>query len=204
MDTINKYLQHLNEGNNYKDESMPNPYDYQSIELDPKVTKQDLNILGRWLKKNKKFLYPNKTTDPVEWLFYNDYREFGEDPGTYEEAIRDKDTVAFTIIDKKKRVGVVALSETGSFIWASWTPGHNYAVRGTMKMVEYLLNKNPKKYKNKLWDTDIYKKNIPSLKVAKKLKMKPDGSIDNYYSYELKNKEVWWIEKKKKKGWFKR
>ena len=142
MDTINKYLQHLNEGNNYKDESMPNPYDYQSIELDPKVTKQDLKILGRWLKKNKKLADPDITTEPVEWLFYSSYREYGEKPGTYEQAIKSRHAKTFTIIDKKKRVGVVALSETGSFIWASWTPGHNYAVRGTMKMVEYLLNKN--------------------------------------------------------------
>ena len=201
MNVITNYLQYLNEGNNYKDPNTPNPYDYQSIDLDPKVTKQDLNILGRWLKKNKKFRDPDKTTDPVEWLFYGSSREYGQEPGTYEEAIKDRDTIAFTIIDKKKRVGVVAY-EDGHFIWASWVPDHNYAVRGTMKMVEYLLNKNPKEYKNKLWSTSIYTKNIPSLKVAMKLKMR-FSRFEDTYNCEIKGKDIWWIEKKKK-GWFKR
>jgi hypothetical protein len=200
METINNYLQYLNEGKDYKDADIPNPYDYQSIDLDPKVTKQDLNILGRWMKKNKKLLNPKSSLDPVEWLFYGNYREFGETPGTYEQAIKDRHVKAFTIIDKKKRVGVVAFSGD-DFIWASWTPGRNYAVRGTMKMVEHLLNKDKKRYKNELWSTTIYTKNIPSLKVALKLKMKFNKSGDVYFC-DLKNKDVWWLDEKK--GWFKR
>lgn len=200
MNTINKYLHYLNEGNNYKDESMPNPYDYQSIDLDPKVTKQDLKILGRWLKKNKRLADPKDPLDPLIWLFYPDYKEFQYEPGTYEEATKkERDAKAFTIIDKKKRVGVVALAPMGSFIWASWVPGHNYAVRGIMKMVEHLLNKNKKEYKNRTWDTDIYEKNIPSLKAAMKLRMnfRKRGTS---YDCVLGNKDIWWIEKKK--GWF--
>ena len=199
MNTINGYLQYLDEGEDYKDPDTPNPYDYQSIDLDPKVTKQDLNILGRWLQKNKKLAHPDDPIDPVEWLFYSSAKSMNREIGTYKEAI--KNSRVFTIIDKKKRVGVVGLGGMWGIIWASWVPDHNYAVRGTMKMVEHFINKDKKLYKGG-WHTNIYKKNIPSLKVAKKLKMKSLGIEKGSYSMVLKGKEIWWIEKKK--GWFKR
>jgi len=190
MTIIENYLHKLNEGKDCKDPSLPNPYDYQSLKLDPKVTKQDLKILTKWLKKHKKVLPPGIDTKGRNWLFYSNAQEFRTVPGTYKS-----DTLAWTIVDKGKRVGVVGYNKFSTcMLWASWVPGNNYATRGTMLMLDKL-----KKIINTpglIISTAIYDKNIASLAVAKRLKMKFDGRIDIYIYFMFKNNWLWWQKKK--------
>jgi len=200
MSLIEPYLQHLNEGTNEKDSSMPNPYDFQSLELDPKVTKQDLSMLGKQLKKMKKYENPEVTLDPFLWLYFGrNSKKYGPSP-----KISQSSSTPFTIIDKGKRVGVVTISGWEALAWASWVPGHNYAGRGMMKLLEKLINEKGEQQqftkKFKRVDTYIYKKNIPSLKTAIFLKMKITKSGDKYWG-EL-SYPFWFIEKKK--GFFRR
>jgi hypothetical protein len=46
-----------------------NLYDYQSLELDSNITKQDLNILGKYLKKMKQYEEPDNPLDPYKWVY---------------------------------------------------------------------------------------------------------------------------------------
>jgi len=195
MSLIEPYLQHLSEGRDERDSSMPNPYDFQSLELDPKVTKQDLNMLGKQLEKMKKHRDPGAITDPFLWLYFEtDYEKwYGKNP-----TISQSDANPFVIIDKGKRVGIVSISDP-MLVWASWVPGHNYAGRGIMKMLEKIVTEKEKPKWKRVFTT-IYKKNIPSLKTAIFLKMKITKSGDKYWG-EL-SYPFWFIEKKK--GFFRR
>jgi hypothetical protein len=192
---IESYLELLNEGEDSNDPSMPNPYDYQSIELDPKPTNQDFKSLENWLKKMKHYHYQSDDvpTDPREWLYCGKEK----DPYWCKESIRE--SLAFTIIDKGQRVGIINLN-IASLTWASWVSGHNYATRGVMKMLDHIVT-NMKSWeyykglKNRGVFTWIESKNIPSLHVAKKLKMEMDTSYKKEYVGQLKW-PFWWIEKK--------
>lgn len=90
-------------------------------------------------------------------------------------------------------------------------PGKNYATRGTMKMLEKILKENKELSKkirkgkpNNSVKTYIYHKNIPSIKVAKKLKMEiittSLGSKSKTYLCLLYY-PFWFLPKEKKK-WF--
>ena len=198
MKTIKNYLKMLNEAKSYKDGSMPNPYDYQSLELDEKVTRADLKELDKFRKKMKKFEDP-KLADLTtkEWLYHEPPLMVGDPPGK-----RRKGFQVFVILDDNKRVGIVAFTshsyEYEDIIWSSWVPGFNYAVRGTMKMIEQILNENDRKYKiSRVIFTHIWYKNIPSIRVAEKLKMRlvnPPAQKGVSELYDLRQ-PFWWIKK---------
>ena len=199
MTIIKNYLHKLNEGKDCKDSSLPNPYDYQSLKLDPNVTKSDLKIIGKWLKKHKKFREPKSSSHPVIWLYFdhiNDYRKSYGHTNPY-KIIKLSKKKPYIIVDGNKRVGAVEMSWSG-IVWISWVPGHNYATRGTMKLIEQQLKRDKdleRRIKQGIVDTLIYEKNIPSLKVAQKLKMKMEYcSFASDYSGTIKY-PVWWIKK---------
>jgi len=204
---IESYLNMLNEGDNPQNSSMPNPYDYQSIELDPNVKKEDFNKLGQWLKQSKEMLDPDMPVDPYKWIYC------GLDSDNNDNCIeREKSkTIPYTIIDKGKRVGIVAIVGWFQLKWSSWVSGHNYSLRGTMKMIEMLIQGNhPWSDFSKKWlnstnmniTTTIHHKNIASLKIAMKLKMQCEKQGD-YYKCKLKQ-PYWWFQKEENKHWWKR
>lgn len=195
MNKIQNYLNILNEGTDFNDSSMPNPYDYQSLELDSNVTNSDLNHLGDYLKKMKKYLDPEMNMDPYIWLYFgaNYKKEYGKHP-----PVSWSHQHTFTIIDNNKRVGIVAMGDFRGLVWSSWIPGYKYSVRGVMKMIDNLLKDKTIKFsKNLIPYTKIHKNNIPSLKTALLLKMKIERYKDHYVC--KLNYPFWFIEKKK---WF--
>jgi len=183
---VENYLQRIQEELGYNNPSMPNPYDYQSLELDPNVTKQDLIMLGKQLQKMKDYEEPENPLDPYKWVYCPGPKYYNT-PCPKDEKKPD----TFVVIDNGKRVAIVSCNQH-SLIWASWVPGHLYAVRGTMKMLEYLVREKGKFKKGGYVLAQIYHKNTPSLKVSKKLKM---SIRQNNYGFicELKA-PFWWIK----------
>jgi len=194
MNIVKNYLKILNEAKSYKDGSMPNPYDYQSLELDEKVTRADLKELDKFRKKMKKFEDPKTVNlSAKEWLYYEPPNFPGGELGRKHEYHR-----TFTVVDNRKRVGIVSTTGSAYILWSSWVPGFNYAVRGTMKMLEQLTEIKDWRYRqDSAVYTIIWHKNIPSIKVAKKLKMKLTGGTKKEEvapSYML-DYPFWWIKK---------
>jgi len=201
---IESYLNMLNEGDNPNDPSMPNPYDYQSVELDPNPRKEDFDNLAQLLKKTKNLQSSDIPLDPYIWLYCGQ----NNDPEEYGDCVKHfkKNKKVFTIVDQHKRVGIISIDWFPELTWASWVPGHNYSLRGVMKLGEELTNQkyewewynNMKRFG---FHTYIYTKNTPSIKTAMKLKMKFKKVEDAYYC------EVpypfWWFQKKENKHWWK-
>jgi len=194
MNIVKNYLKMLNEAKSYKDDSMPNPYDYQSIELDERVTRSDLRELDKFRKKMRKFEDPELAqASTTDWLY--------NIPKGEREWKKDR---IFTIVDGSKRVGIVVLVYTpyGSryhdFIWSSWIPGFNYATRGIMKMLEQVLNEKNRKYEiSKTMMTNVWFDNIPSRRVAEKLKMVPvSHTLQKGESVLYRIRQpFWWLKK---------
>lgn len=106
------------------------------------------------LLRTKTMQAPNEILDPITWLYYpSDVKEkkLKKPEGIYD----------FTIIDDGKRVGIVLMDKILWVTWVSWIPGFNYALRGTMKMLELRQIDIPHKMFVK---TFIYKKKYSKFK----------------------------------------
>jgi len=167
---IEQYLHALNEYEEVSpnDRSLPNPYNFRSLELDPKVTEDD------WKKASK----PWKE------------RPFAEETDVKQSFLGSKRNTAkaWVIIDGRRRVGIVG-SQTfwgfpikapqghGNLVFVTWVRGKKYAARGIMKMLNLpFFDQGPKAY----FRIEIYKENKASIATAKLLKASPgrhNGSI---------------------------
>ena len=164
----------------------PKIYEYKSLELDPNITKLDLFKLEKKLISMTEIMSPWYSTDAEEWLYgWSGYRE--KTPDVFR---------AYTIVDKGKRVGVVAVDED-LLIWASWVSGKQYALRGAMKLIEMINESKDSEFdqvKKEGFSTYIHKRNIPSLKTAEKLKM-PMVECDEHDNTKLVLKPPFWFLK---------
>lgn len=134
----------------YLNDSLPNPYDYESIKLDSNVTSDDLDNLSKYLVDNKDVLVPNVkflnkinkklAVDGKSWLLCRTpaVNKKSDEWGDFD--IIDN-LIAFTIVDKENRVGVVSF-EDNRVQWACWDETNNYSVRGVMKMLDLLMKEN--------------------------------------------------------------
>jgi len=199
--TIEKYLLVLQEGVDEFDPTLPNPYNFKAITLDPKVTREDrLKVLDQ-IKKNKKYFYEADELI-AGWKLVPTWNNIG-----------------YAIIDNGERVGYISFEimyrdslnlQLGFDVFvATWVPGHNYATRAIMKLVTIKPLSKAKKFE---WiDFEVHDKNKAMQKVLKKLKAKPlmvpenDGlketGREKHYTIEgskvrgyIIKKPFWWLQ----------
>ncbi len=115
------------------DKSLPNPYNFRQLKLDPKITKEDIKKADvEW----QKLLDKGWTRADTDDGFYEVMRPIYKYPKSY---------VARTIIDKGKRVGIVISGTTEKKLtpknnyfgltYVAWVHGKNYAKAGIMKLL---------------------------------------------------------------------
>jgi hypothetical protein len=171
MEILKEYLQYVQEDSN--------PYNYKAIDLDSNITPVDLSMLRRHVALMQNYLGPEDPLEPERWV---------SNPNYTSRQLR-----AYVIVDRGRRVGVVGVKRR-NLTWVSWVPGHSYAARGTMKMIEKLWNEKFFHSNLKALVANIYKKNIPSYKTALKLKMHIEDKSPTHYYCELRT-PFWWIKK---------
>ena len=161
--TIENYLSKLQEGVDEFDPTLPNPYNFRAITLDPKVTREDRLKTLEQVKKNKKYFYEADELI-AGW-----------------KLVPTWNNISYSIIDNGEKVGYISFEiiipeelKTGKgfpvFV-ATWVPGHNYATRAIMKLVTI---KPLSKAKNLMQLAfDVHDKNKAMLKVLRNLKATP-------------------------------
>jgi hypothetical protein len=179
------------------DKSLPNPYNFRQLKLDPKITKEDIKKADvEWRKIIDK-----------GWTHVDTPKEGFE--GIINKVKNNKKNGArlYVIVDKGKRVGIVGITNSLSpyfhygveSIYVTWVRGKNYATSGMMKMLN--LPDIPQyhvKGKELLLTSiniDIDKENLQSISVARNLKAKLKDKTGWKNSYEVKS-PYWWNNNK--------
>lgn len=189
MKIIKTYLQKINEGRDYKDPSLPNPYDYQSISLDPKVTTSDMKKAIEVVEKNR-----DNYIDVDGML--KDMADIIKGKLKYDP----KFVKSFTIVDKGKRVGYVEISRRIGTGWNDcmsvmidfivWVNGNKYATRAAMKLSSLSFIKNQDKF---LYMFETMKTNKAMIKSIKHLMSGPkDECGKNVRMVCYVVKPFWW------------
>jgi len=190
MTLIESYLGELFGKNKFvdpNDPSLPNPYNFRQLKLDPKITSSDIQ------KANKKWAESKKKgwTGPA---------------ATFADVIkntRKKWTGGklYVIVDKGKRVGIVGFEDTrkdktgASILYVVWVKGKSYATAGIMKLLNMPDVPQWKKFRATF---DPQNANIASIRVGEKLKAKKSVSTEPYYQstwFEI-SPPYWWNNNK--------
>jgi len=194
---IENYLSKLQEGVDEFDPTLPNPYNFRAITLDPKVTREDRLKALEQVKKNKKYFYDAKNII-ANWSLKPHPRK-----------------IECTIIAKGERVGLLTFEPTNdeslkyqeilyTFV-TTWVPGYNYATRAIMKSITVKPLSKLKHFV--MFYFEVHDENKAMQKVLKKLKVSPsltrdsseklvhrpiflDSKVRNYYIV----KPFWWLQ----------
>ena len=186
MSILENYLDELF-GSKYidaDDPSLPNPYNFRQLKLDPKITTTDIRKANIEWKKSYKKGWVNEPSlgkmireDPKKWR------------GVY-----------YTVIDKGQRVGIIGTShillknkDICGLIWITWVKGKNYATAGIMKFLN--LSRFPQNKKFEV-SFNMINDNIASVKVGENLKAKTELSNTTNKRYYTLHPPYWWNNKK--------
>ena len=167
------------------DPSLPNPYNFRQLKLDPKITATDIrNMNIRWSKSYEK-----------GWVNEKDFKD-----AIKQDSQKWKNGKYYVIVDKGKRVGIVGFSYVWkdptyrvNLVYGTWVKGKNYATAGIMK----LLNIHPlsQSKKSKI-SFSMMNDNIASVKVGENLKGKTKLSDTTNKRYFTLYPPYWWNKKK--------
>jgi hypothetical protein len=172
------------------DKSLPNPYNFRQLKLDPKITKEDIK------KANIEW---QKIIDQG-WTHANDSERGFQ--GVLDKVKRNKKEGArlYVIVDKGKRVGIVGVTNyLLELVFITWVRGKNYATAGVMKMLnlpdfpQYYIK--GKELRFTTVDIDIATKNKASIAVARNLKATLKHKTGWISNYEVKS-PYWWNNNK--------
>ena len=188
MSILENYLDELF-GSKYidaDDPSLPNPYNFRQLKLDPKITTTDIR------KAN------------IEWKKSYD-KDWVNEP-SLGKVIREnpknkwKNGKYYVIVDKGQRVGIVGAGhillkskDISGLLWVTWVKGKNYATAGIMKFLN--LSRFPQ---NKKFEITFHMKsnNIASVKVGENLKATKEISTYRKETDFTLHPPYWWNNKK--------
>ena len=162
------------------DKSLPNPYNFRRIKLDPKITKADIEKGQKaWLDVLK---YHPKESKDFSSMLRSDSNFYTITPFV----IKDGNKRVGIVIGEHSKISISNWKEGRFFIleaqYVTWVRGKNYATQGIMALTNHPM------YPTVRLQLRIYVhyKNKPSLKVVKNLKMVNDGEL------WLAESPFWW------------